>query len=437
MAEETFGQKLFAAFAGTLLGLALLKFGNPIIFDRLIERPDGVWEMIFQPWPITWGYVLLAVLALPGLKTVRFEPGAPRWIVALPLVWFVWQLVAGLGSVEPNLTRPTLLHFATCVLWFYLGLFALSRLARPNLFWLPLVLAFVIVLWIGFEQHHGGLEATRRFFYEQPDWQKYPPDYLKRIASDRIFSTLVYPNALAGAILLCCPVALACTWSFAQRLPRLSRSVVTGLVGYLGLACLYWSGSKAGWLIALLMAVIVMIQYPIPRRAKIAIALVICLVGLVAFAIKFTPYFQRGATSVAARLDYWRAATTIAKANPILGTGPGTFSVNYAKIKPPEAEMAKLTHNDYLEQAADSGLAGMVLYLALVLGILQFLYRKRKLQIDDRSFPVWLGLFAWALHSFVEFPLYIPGLAWPAFALLGWLSGLGNVNEIDTPARVD
>jgi O-antigen ligase len=422
--------------------VALLKFGNPVIFDRLIEQPSGIWEMIFQPWPIAWGYILLATLVLFGGAIARRKElvssgvPAPRWIVALPLAWFIWQLLASSGTVEPNLTRTTLLHFGSCVLWFYLGLFALSRLARPSLLWLPTVLAFVLVLWVGFEQHYGGLEATRRFFYEQPDWQNYPPDYLKRIASDRIFSTLVYPNALAGAVLLCGPAALACTWNFARRLPRLSRSVVTGLVGYLALACLNWSGSKAGWLIALVLGVVAMIQLPIPRWTKIAVALVICLGGLAAFTIKFTSYFQKGATSVAARFDYWRAAVTIARANPILGTGPGTFSVNYAKIKPPEAEMAKLAHNDYLEQAADSGLAGFALYLALFLGNLQFLYRKRSLRIEDGTFPVWLGLFAWALHSFVEFPLYIPGLAWPAFALLGWLDGITKSNAIDTAARV-
>ncbi|MBM3839490.1 MAG: hypothetical protein FJ398_16275 [Verrucomicrobia bacterium] len=530
--EDTPGQKLFAAFAGALLGLALLKFGNPVIFDRLIDRPDGFWEMVFQPWPIAWGYFMLVILALlggiviqrpvclhhsssnePFLRTEAFRPlqrstpesaqkqpegcgphgfrfmgrvhgsetkeasrepasapsqegnlqhrsdtklpsseglgvgsraaspngRAPRWLLALPLAWFIWQLIAGLSTVDPTLTRTTLLHFAACVLWFYLGVFVLSPLRSSNLFWVPLMLAFAIVLWVGFEQHHGGLEATRRYFYEQPDWQKYPPDYLKRIASDRIFSTLVYPNALAGAILMCGPAALACTWNLTRRLPRLSRSVATGLVGYMALACLYWSGSKAGWLIALVLGVVAMISLPIPRWTKFAVGLAICLGGLGAFAIKFTSYFQKGATSVAARFDYWRAAVTIVRENPILGTGPGTFSVNYAKIKPPEAEMAKLVHNDYLEQATDSGLAGLALYLALVFGHLQFLYRKRILRIRDITFPVWLGLFAWGLQSFVEFPLYIPGLAWLAFALLGWLSGLSGLaklNAFDTEARV-
>ncbi len=34
---------------------------------------------------------------------------------------------------------------------------------------------------------------------------------------------------------------------------------------------------------------------------------------------------------------------------------------------------------------------------------------------------IWLGLLGWAAQCLVEFSLQIPALAWPAFALLGYL----------------
>jgi hypothetical protein len=50
-------------------------------------------------------------------------------------------------------------------------------------------------------------------------------------------------------------------------------------------------------------------------------------------------------------------------------------------------------------------------------------------------FPVWLGLFGWAMQEFVEFGLYIPALAWTAFFLFGWLWSYAR-NEFDTiPAQ--
>ena len=84
--------------------------------------------------------------------------------------------------------------------------------------------------------------------------------------------------------------------------------------------------------------------------------------------------------------------------------------------------MARLVHNDYLEQASDSGVIGFLLFSALIVGSLKFLYRKSHSQLA--LFFGWLGLLGWALQGFVEFGLYIPALAWPAFLFLGWLSGV-------------
>ncbi|MBI4660885.1 MAG: O-antigen ligase family protein [Verrucomicrobia bacterium] len=427
-------QRVSSISAGVLLGLALLKFGNPVIFDRLVERPGTVIEAIFQPWPILWGYCLLGGITLLGVTSIQFTVAVPSWIKFLPILWLGWQGLSALRTVNPDLTRVTLLHFASCVVWFYLGLFALSRMSNSQSLWMGLVAGLVLVLWFGFEQHYGGLEATRRFFYEQPNWKEFPPEYLKRMSSDRIFSTLVYPNALAGVVLLLLPGALVVSWQWGQHLPRILRTVLVGSLAYLGSACLVWSGSKAGWLIALVMAMAWLAQIAVPGKFKVVMAVVVAVVGLTAFATRFAPYFNKGATSVGARFDYWKAAAMAAKEHPMLGTGPGTFSVTYAKTKPPEAEMARLAHNDYLEQASDSGIIGALSYFIFVAGALGYLYRQRSRDFGSLSFAVWIGLLGWALQAFVEFPLYIPALAWPAFVLMGWALGRSASTGRSIPA---
>lgn len=420
----------FSALFGAVLGLGLLKFGNPVILDRLVERPQGFSEKVFQPWPVAWGYGLLFVTLTLGMgclllvKRTADQPmrkraaGSVMWLLA---IWLAWQAVACVRSVEPQLSRATLLHFAAVVLCFFLGLKVLSRVANLRVFWIGLIAGFALVFWVGLDQHYGGLEATRRYFYEQPNWRGFPPEYLKKIASNRIFSTLVYPNALAGAILLLLPAVLTGLWQWSERFPRLARLIVTAVFAYAGFACLYWSGSKAGWLIALFMAAVALWHQPIPKKVKAVVAVTLLVGGLAGFFVKFAPYFQKGATSVSARFDYWRAAWTTAYANPIFGTGPGTFSVPYAKVKPPEAEMARLVHNDYLEQASDSGIVGFLTYVAFVVATLLRSYRNVLREKSDLSFSVWLGLFGWFVQGLVEFSLYIPALAWPAFTLLGLL----------------
>jgi O-antigen ligase len=128
-----------------------------------------------------------------------------------------------------------------------------------------------------------------------------------------------------------------------------------------------------------------------------------------------------------ARLIYWQAALHIAREHPVVGTGPGTFGPAYRPILPPNAEWARLVHNDYLEQASDSGIIGFLTYFGLIFGSIVHIYRYRFKGNDCfqmLSFSVWLGLLGLFLHSGMEFNLYYPALAWPSFFLLGWLLGL-------------
>jgi hypothetical protein len=420
--DEGLWPKIFAGLAGAWLGLSLIKFGNPIILDRLVEPPTGFWEWIFNSWPVAWGYWMLAVVVVAGATSARSQVATPRWLLVVPLVWFGWQLAAATQTVDARLSEATVRHFTACVISFYLGLFALSRVKQMTWFWMPLLAGFVWVLWIGFGQHFGGLDATRELIHQQPNWQQLPPEYLKRIQSNRIFSTLVYPNALAGAILLFLPMLLAGAFRMTARLANVFRGVLVGLLGYAGVACLYWSGSKSGWLIALVLALIAMLHVSVNQKLKLAIITAALVCGLAGFFVNFSGYFRRGATSVSARFDYWRAAWQITKSHPIWGTGPGTFSVPYQHLKAPESEMTRLVHNNYLEQACDSGVIGFLAFITLITGSMAVLYRKSRQEMSWLT--VWLGLLGWSLQGVVEFGLYIPALAWPAFLFFGWLFGI-------------
>ena len=80
--------------------------------------------------------------------------------------------------------------------------------------------------------------------------------------------------------------------------------------------------------------------------------------------------------------------------------------------------MARLVHNDYLEQASDSGILAFLAYFGLVFGSLYLLYRYRSRGWS--SVLLWAGLLAWAVQSFIEFGLYVPALSWPTFFFFGW-----------------
>ncbi|HTJ00847.1 MAG TPA: O-antigen ligase family protein [Dongiaceae bacterium] len=425
----------FQLLLGAFLGLALLKFGNPSVLEDMVARPTNGYEWALSSWPASIGHGLLVVLVIFGILVVRWKTRAPGWLICLPLLWLAWQLVAATHTVDAALTSATVKHFVACVACFYLGLGITNRCPDPLPFFAGLVLGLIGVVIVGWQQHFGGLEATRRYFflYIYPQMASVPPELLKKMSNTRIFSTLFYPNALAGVILLLLPASLTALWRMPVRMTPAARGLLVGLLAAGALACLYWSGSKGGWLLLLFLGLLALLRLPFPRKWKLALMLAVLAVGLTGFAVKFAGYFKKGATSVTARFDYWQAAGRTALAHPVFGTGPGTFAIPYKQIKRPESEMARLVHNDYLEQASDSGFIGAMAYLAFIGGALWVGFRNSPMQGDWMRFCIGLGLLGWALQSFMEFGLYIPATAWTAFCLFGWL--LGSRNPVDSAPK--
>jgi putative inorganic carbon (HCO3(-)) transporter len=322
-----------------------------------------------------------------------------------------------------------------------LGLFSLARLRNPIHFLWPICGGFLVVIAVGIQQHFGGLEESRQYFfaYIYPQTLSVPPEFLKKISSDRIFSTQFYPNALAGVVLLLLPATLVVIWQSKRWLTAAARAFLIGVVGLAALACLYWSGSKGGWLLMLVIGMAALLRLKFSTRLKVVLVGVVLMAGLGGFALKYAGFFQRGATSVSARFDYWNAALRTTAANPLFGTGPGTFAIPYKQIKRPESEMARLTHNDYLQQASDSGLVGFAFYVVFIVGALFFGKPSSGDAESDQDllrFSIWLGLLGWSLQSLLEFGLYIPALAWYGFACLGLLV-VRTAKPIDKPQSAE
>lgn len=428
--------KIFAVVFGVFLGVTLLKFSTPPVMERLVIMPSGGFEWAISTWPVAVGFGLLGVVVLAGALAFRVPSQANWWVAGLPGVWLLWQFLASTQTVDVELTRQTLKHFTACATCFYLGFFCLNREGVTNFFIWPIAVAFVAMLAVGWEQHFGGLEDTRKYFftYIYPTLDNVPPEYLKKMQSNRIFATVFYPNALAGALLLLLPLLAAWNWQARARFTVGARLFICGLLLIGAALCLYWSGSKGGWALALLLSLVVLLRQSLPAALKWGLIALVLFGGGLGLYVKNRAYVERGATSVVARFDYWRAAGRTIAAKPLFGCGPGAFGVVYAAIKKPESEMARLAHNDYLQQASDSGVLGAVAYASFVGGVLWIGFRQSRAGGTSVRFAVWLGLLGWALQSFGEFTLYIPAVAWPAFSCAGWLLSLkGNGFDKPTP----
>ena len=485
MLADTSEQKdrVFLILTGVWLFTALFLFGNPVILDYLHpikEQKNPVLNAMLQGEQniglspkenyqlvlATLGLVCVLGFSRLAKPKLRLPDGLPKWLAWLPLAWFGWQLLSFLQTENQAMSQATVIHFASCLAAFYLGLFVLGRMRLAKLALWGAALGLALNLADACIEKFGGLEQTRNAIIEKIESGKLNPatlpakahdagktipeeiekqiaalspgtaakvrqlplELVKRMYSTRLYGRMFYPNAL-GAILLLLPVSLALLLGQGRwRMPR--AALALGLAA-VGLACLYWSGSKAGWLIALALFGAWFLHFPLPVKLKISLVGVAMVIGLFGFAVKYADYFDRGATSVGARFGYWRAAAQTAMEEPLLGTGPGTFQIAYKRHRVPGAEPTRLTHNDYLQQASDSGWPGFALYAAFIGGAAWVLARRRL--GDPLLIAVRLGLLAWALQGFVEFGLYIPALAWPAWLMLGWLLA-SPTNQFDKSA---
>lgn len=441
--------QLAIVLTGLVFGLALVKFGNPVIFEGKLPPPSNLTEIIYFNWPIQWGWMIAAVLGLLLLPLFRWSPGVPKWLIAAPLVWLVWQWVATADSIQPGLSRLTVIHFTFTTGFFICGLLATRGVDQSKLIWLGVGIGLCLVMSSGIRQEFGGLDDTREFYeklakgeqppevqaqFDRPEikriWQS--PLFQMKVNSRRIYSTLFYPNTLAGVMLLLTPSLLAAIWFGFQGATATTRAVLAGLLGLGAAGCLVWSGSKAGWLIALFQIGLVLFRSSIPARYRRAIIISVVVLGVSGLVVRNLGYFKKGATSVSARTDYWVSAGETLADNPLTGTGPGTFGESYSKRKAADSEMARLAHNDFIQQASDSGLVGFASYLVFVVGGMWWLYRMLTVRGSRLTQFIYLGLLGWAIQSLSEFGLYVPAIAWPAFFLMGMLFR-DAVNPIDTP----
>lgn len=423
----------FALAFGIILGLAFLKFPNPPVLEHLAVAPNGVWECALVRWPVRYAYPLLGVCVLAGLGLMRWPRGVSLRLALLPLLWLGWVTLSCLGTIDARLSGLTAAHFLVCVVCFYLGLLVLGRARQPAHFLAGIIGALVLVMLAGWEQHFGGLERTRDYFYTYiyPTQPEVHPDMLKKMQSDRIFGTLFYPNSLAGVLLLAVPAVLGLIADARTAFTIGARWLLGGVVTLGAAGCLVWSGSKAGWLLAMAGGVAVLLRLPIQKRIKVVVVVALLVAGAAGFTAKYMGFFQRGAMSVVARFDYWTAAAQNIKLRPVFGSGPGTFAAVYQELKPPEAEMARLVHNDYLQQASDSGVVAGLLFAGFV-GWVLWSSRTAWQGASWAAFGVALGVALFAVQSLVEFGFYIPATAWCWFALAGWLvarRGLGFDNR--------
>lgn len=390
---SSFGQSvalLGSIVACVTLFIAPLKWGLYVSPQEAIA-PANPLEWIFFSWPSWTLHIAIALTAACAL--LAFVAGERRILKNTPALLGVcgWAaLFFFMRRADMNLPREWQAplvprQFALYGLWFFaVCILPVSRRLAPY----AIVVLLSVTLFVSFSaarQHHGGLEQIRVYVAEAEGFDSFADytnavlsvshDYdtwlhVNKLASPRVFGTFVYPNALAGFLLIALLLGAAFFLGYtASPVLRIFGAIASVCAGY----ALMLSRSKAVIVLAAIGLIWLLVRMRLARKiaripATLA-ALCVCVCAILFLTWGYGPQLgERLHSTSFARKDYWRAAANMIAQKPLSGWGTGSFSRYYAVHRPTDAEPTRLPHNVFLNVGADYGLWA-VLSLIVALGV--------------------------------------------------------------------
>lgn len=411
-----------------LAALALAAFLAPIIGGQLpievLQLEPGAASLIGalfsgQTPLLAYGVLtILVVAALAGQVALRRVVQFPFRPVNVALGALTIVILAStLFSDFLWVSIPAAAMWVAYAVAFYAGAAVSGRRRGPTLVLAALVAGCAIVAAIAILEYAGNRPTN-------PSW--------------RVFATWQNPNALAGILILGIGVSLALA-AVADRVGGLLAVLATGLIGF----ALALTQSKGGYLaagIAIVGFVVAAVLWVRPLRPELGrfgrVLGGLAVAGLLVVALRLQPApsasqpqdgflgrvtqaSQTSEQSAGFRQLLWRGTAQLALEAP-QGLGPGTY--RFYSARPGLTVQTQLSHNSYLQLAAESGILALLALVAfVVLWLREVMRGVRGLTTSQNLLRA--GILAGALgvgaHSFIDSDLHYFGIGFALFLAMG------------------
>jgi O-antigen ligase len=247
-----------------------------------------------------------------------------------------------------------------------------------------------------------------------------------------VYGPFVNPNHFAAGIELSLPAALVLLAAGVRNMPRpgssRQRAAVTALgaavVAVVALSAMLRSSSRGGVLFLATALVVTAGLWLRPRRAPrwqwiagtsvlLVVVLALAWARLADLRDGFAELLVVEGVEGNTRWDLWAGTVRSFARSPLIGSGLGSYRYVIGLDKPATGtSVLEQAHNDWLEWASTSGIAGLVVLLLLLIGVWTALRprRARRLRFELR-YPLAgaaLALTATTLHELVGFGLQTP-----------------------------
>lgn len=311
--------------------------------------------------------LLLLPVVLLAQVVGRMRPGLPRPLVWAYLAWIVWAMVTAAGA-----TRPMIASFevASMVHAFGVALLISAAVPRRLLPQVVLLLAAQVVVHTGFAvaQVATGRNIGAGWFQGASVVQEALDTGAVLVRPSGLFD---HPIVYADMLLLMLPVLVGA--AVVQR-SRLQRFVLLGVaaIGATGLALTLSRGAWIGTAIAAATMLVWMVRQRVLTPAMLRRTLTGAAVAAVLLAIAFGPRVYERLTgsnegNLRVRFELNWIAVSMVAANPVAGIGLSHFIDEMERYDPTNVKkyFPATVHNLYLLEAAETGVPGLLLMLAV------------------------------------------------------------------------
>ncbi|MFA6142161.1 MAG: O-antigen ligase family protein [Candidatus Omnitrophota bacterium] len=112
-------------------------------------------------------------------------------------------------------------------------------------------------------------------------------------------------------------------------------------------------------------------------------------------------------TSTQTRLLIWRGTIDLITNSPLIGCGIGDYIWAFTRFRPEGLDVtANSAHNDYLEMAAEMGIAAPVIFILMIAIIITSVIKNSR--VDPLRVGCVAGILSLSLHGLVDFNFHIP-----------------------------
>ncbi|MDD5747092.1 MAG: O-antigen ligase family protein, partial [Candidatus Omnitrophica bacterium] len=407
-----------------VIAVILLFFFRPVISESFFLMPQiGFQIVIFLVWIIGLSYSR-------DRGTANY-PGIPSGMDTAAITFICLQGAGFFYSVNRQASLDQILYWSALY-----GMFRITAglpHARRVTTMLVAAISTAATLVIGYAvyQYYYGFPAMREFVAMHPEYGIASPEFLRRMYSDLVFSTFLYPPTLAGymAVLF---LFLFGAGEYYRR-TRADRGfppwpIFLYAIMFSVIPVIILTKSKGGWIafICGLAGLSLILERNKRRNAGIAVGLSILIVSLVLlfFSKKFRlPSLENFMASFAVRKEYWTAALEMIRQKPCFGFGPGTFSSIYPHFKTPLGEETVAAHNSFLQLGAETGIVGLVVFLWFWGLFFVHGYRLIRQDSTPRRFllsGIYAAIIAFFVHNLVDFSFSVQQTAVTVFGLAGF-----------------